>query len=61
MALLWEGLVQAVRLLLAADPEVLGITLRSLQVSGTATLVALVLGWRWRSCAFRGGGWWWRW
>ncbi len=44
MDLIWGGLTQALRLLLSGDPEVLGITLLSLQVSGTATAISLLLG-----------------
>jgi tungstate transport system permease protein len=42
--LIWEGLREAVRLLISGDRQVWEITLRSLLVSGTATLVALLLG-----------------
>jgi len=42
--LIWEGLRKALELLLKLDPEVLRITWLSLQVSGAATLVSLVLG-----------------
>jgi tungstate transport system permease protein len=44
MELIWEGITQALSLLLRADPEVLGIAVLTLQVSGLATLVALVFG-----------------
>jgi tungstate transport system permease protein len=44
MDLILEGLRKAVHLLVTLDPEVLGITLLSLEVSGAATLVSLVLG-----------------
>ena len=44
MELIWSGIIRAVRLLLTGDPEVLEITLLSLKVSGSATLVALLLG-----------------
>ncbi len=44
METLWLGLQEAVRLLLHRDPYVLEITALTLRVSGTATLVALVLG-----------------
>lgn len=44
MDLIWEGLRKALELLLALDPEVLGITLLSLKVSGLATLLSVVLG-----------------
>jgi tungstate transport system permease protein len=42
--LIWEGLKQAVRLILAGDREVLQITALSLRISLTATAVSLVLG-----------------
>jgi len=42
--ILADGVRQAVALLARADAEVLGILWTSLEVSGTATLVALVLG-----------------
>jgi tungstate transport system permease protein len=44
MDLLLDGLLQAIRLMLRGDAEVWRITLLSLQVSGTATLLSLVLG-----------------
>ena len=44
MQLLWEGLKQSVLLLFSGDPEVLQITLLSLQVSGLATAISLGLG-----------------
>ena len=44
MELIWEGTKQAVLLLLRGDPEVLRIALLSLQVSGTATLLSLLVG-----------------
>jgi tungstate transport system permease protein len=44
MELLGEGLARALRLVLTGDPEVLGITWLSLQVSGAATLLSLVIG-----------------
>ncbi|WP_257310997.1 ABC transporter permease [Geothrix fuzhouensis] len=44
MDLIWEGLRKALELLLALDPEVLRITLLSLEVSGLATLISLVIG-----------------
>jgi tungstate transport system permease protein len=42
--LIWEGLRKALELLLTLDPEVLGITLLSLKVSGIATLLSVGLG-----------------
>jgi tungstate transport system permease protein len=44
MDLIFEGLKKAFWLLVTLDPEVIGITLLSLQVSGTATLVSLLIG-----------------
>jgi tungstate transport system permease protein len=44
MDLVAEGIRQAVRLLISLDPEVLGITLLSLEISLAATAVSLVLG-----------------
>lgn len=44
MDLIWEGLRQAVSLLVHNDDAVYEIALRSLYVSGVATLVSLVLG-----------------
>ncbi len=44
MDLIWEGFTKAVGLLLSGDPEVLRVTLLSFQVSGSATLLSLLLG-----------------
>ena len=44
MELLWEGVKHALRLLMTADREVLGISLLSLRVSLTATAVSLLIG-----------------
>ena len=44
MGLIWDGIVQAFRLLVGGDPEVWRITVLSLQVSGSATLLSLVVG-----------------
>lgn len=44
MGLILDGALQAFRLLLAGDPEVWRITLLSLQISATATLLALAVG-----------------
>jgi len=44
MELIWQGIKHAVLLLVRGDVEVLRITLLSLQVSGTATLLSLLLG-----------------
>jgi tungstate transport system permease protein len=42
--LIWQGTKQAILLLVRGDPEVLRIALLSLQVSGTATLLSLLVG-----------------
>jgi len=39
-----QGLIEAVRLIASADPEVREITLRTLQVSGISTLVSVLIG-----------------
>ena len=44
MEVVWEGIKQAIWLLLTGDPEVFRITLLSLQVSGTATFLSLLIG-----------------
>ena len=44
MELLWDGIKQAFMILLLADREVIEITLLSLQISGGATLISLLLG-----------------
>jgi len=44
MDLILEGIKKAFLLLITLDPEVMGITLLSLQISGTATLMSLFIG-----------------
>jgi len=44
MELIWEGIIEALDLLLRGDSQVLEITLLSLELSGLATLIALVFG-----------------
>jgi tungstate transport system permease protein len=44
MDLILEGIRKAFILLITLDPEVMGITLLSLQVSGIATLISLLIG-----------------
>jgi tungstate transport system permease protein len=44
MPVITEGLKEAVRLLVTLDPEVMGITLRTIQVSGTGTLISVLIG-----------------
>ncbi|MGA2468910.1 MAG: ABC transporter permease, partial [Thermodesulfobacteriota bacterium] len=44
MDLIFEGFKKAFYLLITFDPEVMGITLLSLQISGTATLISLLIG-----------------
>jgi tungstate transport system permease protein len=42
--LILEGIYKAFYLLVTLDPEVMGVTLLSLQISGTATLISLLVG-----------------
>jgi tungstate transport system permease protein len=44
MDLFWEGIYKAFWLLIGGDPEVWKITWFSLRISGTATLISLILG-----------------
>ncbi len=44
MELIFDGILKAFHLLLTLNPEVLGITLLSLQVSGAATLISVLIG-----------------
>ena len=44
MDIIWQGLLKAIQLLFSGDPEVMQITLLSLEVSGTATLLSLLIG-----------------
>ena len=44
MDLIFEGIQKAFWLLVSFDPEVLGITLLSIKVSGSATLISLFIG-----------------
>jgi tungstate transport system permease protein len=44
MELIWEGLKEAVRLIAARDPYVFEVTFLSLFVSGSATVIGLVIG-----------------
>jgi len=44
MDLILDGILKAFHLLITFDPEVMGITLLSLEVSGSATLISLLLG-----------------
>lgn len=44
MDLIWEGLVQAIQLLFKGDRETWAIIALSLRVSGTATILSLVIG-----------------
>jgi tungstate transport system permease protein len=44
MDLIFEGIKKAFWLLATGDPEVMRITLLSLQISGTATLISLLIG-----------------
>lgn len=44
MDLLWQGITEAIRLLLSGDPAIFSIVLLSLRVSLTATVTSLILG-----------------
>jgi tungstate transport system permease protein len=44
MDLIWQGISQAIELLLSLDPQVLEITLLSLQLSGLATIISMAIG-----------------
>jgi tungstate transport system permease protein len=44
MALIWEGIREAIRLILSGDPAVLQITWLSIKISGTATFLSLLMG-----------------
>ncbi len=44
MGLIWEGIREAIRLILSGDPAVLQITWLSVKISGTATLLSLLVG-----------------
>jgi tungstate transport system permease protein len=44
VGLIIDGIIEAIRLIASGDPEVLGITLLSLKISGSATLVSTVIG-----------------
>jgi tungstate transport system permease protein len=44
LELIWQGLLKAIELLITGDPEVWAITWLSLKISGSATLISLLLG-----------------
>jgi tungstate transport system permease protein len=44
MELIWQGFLEALRLIISGDPGVLRITWLSIQISGMATLLSLVVG-----------------
>jgi len=44
MEFIWEGIQEAIRLLLSGDPEVWQITFLSIGISGIATLLSVVIG-----------------
>ncbi|SFQ99663.1 ABC transporter permease [Desulfoscipio geothermicus] len=44
MEQIWEGLTKALYMLISGDPEVLRITLFTMRVSGTATLISVLIG-----------------
>lgn len=44
MELIWQGLVKAFEILINLDPEVLEVTWLTLQVSGSATIISVLIG-----------------
>lgn len=44
MGVITEGLLEAVRLLVTLDPDVIDITIRTIHVSATATLISILIG-----------------
>ncbi|AHF05846.1 ABC transporter permease [Desulfitobacterium metallireducens] len=44
MEMIGQGILEALRLLTTGDPEVLGVAFLTLKVSGTATLISLLIG-----------------
>jgi tungstate transport system permease protein len=44
MELIWRGILEAARLIVTGDPDVLQITWVSLQISGSATFLSLLVG-----------------
>ncbi len=44
MNVIFAGILEAARLLITLDPDVISITLRTLQVSGVATLISVLIG-----------------
>lgn len=44
MELIWDGIVQAFRVLITLDPTVLEVTWLTLRVSGSATLISVLIG-----------------
>ncbi len=44
MGFIWEGLKQAVRLILQGDPDILEVVVLTLKVSGLATLISVMIG-----------------
>lgn len=44
MSLIWQGIVEGIRLLISGDPEVMQITFLSLKISGLSTILSLFIG-----------------
>lgn len=44
MELIWQGLVKAFEMLVSLDPDILEVTWLTLKVSGTATLISVLIG-----------------
>lgn len=44
MDIIWEGILQALQLILSGDPELIEVVLLSLAVSGSATIISILIG-----------------
>ena len=44
MNLIWQGIIEGIRLLISGDPEVMQITFLSLKISGLSTILSLFIG-----------------
>lgn len=61
MEVSWYGLLEAIRLLLSGNPEVYEVIFRTVHVSGTATIIGMLIGLPWALCwrcpPFRAASW----
>lgn len=44
MEVYWQGLIESIRLLLSGNPEVYEVIFRTVHVSGTATIIGMIIG-----------------